>query len=171
MGELTDRPIEVGSTETGTAVAIGAIGATMVALVVAGVPAALFPGVLAVAAVLVGLRRTYRRAVTVGGVLGAAAVLVAGALGGRTIPVLVATTGVVLAWDAAETAVTNGRQVGRATPTAAAERVHLVATSGVLLVGTGTAYGIYRLSRDGLSTAAVLALVTGGVLLLLALRR
>lgn len=171
MPEATDRPITVEPTRAGTTVATGAIGAATVALIIAGIPAALIPGAIAVAAILVGLRRTHRRAITAGGVSGGTAVIVAGALGGRTIPVLAATAGVVLAWDAAETVVTNGQQVGSATGTTATERTHLVATAGVLFVSSGTAYGIYRLSRGGLSTATVLALLAGGVLLLLALRQ
>lgn len=171
MSETTDRPIEVGPTRTGKAVATAASLAAVAGLVVAGVAAALIPAGLAAIATVAGLRRGNRRAITVAGVLGAVAVIVAGALDGRTIPVLVATGCAVVSWDAAETAVTNGQQVGRTTTTAPTERAHIAATAGVLVVGAGTAYGIYRLSRSGLSTAAVLALLAGGILLLIALQQ
>lgn len=170
VADVTDRPIEVAPSRTGRAVATGAILAAAAALAVAGVPGAVVPAVLAVAAVIGGLRRSHRRAITVGGFLAAVATIVAGALGGETGPVLVATGCVVLAWDAAETAVTNGQQLGTAATPGSTERIHLAATAGILVVATSAVYGVYRLSRGGLSTAAVLALLAGGVLLLLALR-
>lgn len=80
-------------------------------------------------------------------------------------PLLVAGALTVLAWDAAENAVSIGRQLGEAAQTVRSELVHgaasgLVAGGAVLLV-----LGVDRLGIDGLPFAALAALLLAGVAL------
>lgn len=173
MSDATEAPdgtVDVDESPTRTGAAVGAaagVGAVL-ALGVAA-PASLAFGVPGVVAVVAGTRRGSRRAVDGGALLAALGIVLAGAVGGGVLPVLLATVCLALAWDGAETAVANGRQVPGAT-TGPSERTHLAATGGLLAVAGGVAFAVYRIATGGLPTSALLALLVGGGVLVLAIR-
>lgn len=142
----------------------------VLAIAATGIAIALLPGFLGFGALLLGLRRGRRRHVTIGAGLGAGAVIVAGAFGGATAAVLGATVCFALAWDAAETALTNGERVGEGAVSSQNEFRHLAATAGVLLVAAGGSFAAYRLTTGVVPVTAVLALLVGGVFVIISVR-
>ena len=161
-------------------VAIAAVGSLLVAI---GVWAALVvppqfghrlelaPGlvglwVLVVA--LVPIRATWsRRLIDLGTGLVFAGVLVSGVLrDASTTTLLIAAAATILAWDAADNAVSLGGQIGahRATESIRAELSHVGVAGAVAVVAVVVVSGIARLGVAGLPFAALLALVVAGVL-------
>lgn len=85
-------------------------------------------------------------------------------------PLLVAAVASVLARDVADNAVEIGRQLGTDTPTRRAEAVH---AAGTLLVGLATAavgYAVFVLAGGGQPVTTLVVLLSGALVLLLALR-
>jgi hypothetical protein len=157
-----DRPGRV-------ALAVVLLPATVAALaLLAGGPAAL-AGVLGLVLLAVGTRRGRRDAVGGGGLALLAGTLGAGAFGAGPVALLVAGGAGLVAWDAAETAVGLGEQVGRRASVARAVGVHAAGAGLLVGVGTGVAYTAFRLTGAGPPLALVL-LLAGAVALLTVLR-
>ena len=74
----------------------------------------------------------------------------------------------ILAWDAAENAVSIGGQLGRHAPTARGEIVHCAASSTVAIGAIGTVYLVGEFGVDELPFTALLALLVVGVAIALA---
>jgi hypothetical protein len=111
-----------------------------------------------------------RRLVTLGSGLVFLGVLTAGVLRAVSPPTLVvAAAATVLAWDAADNAVSLGYQVGAnsATATTRAELTHLGVSSAVGVGAVAVVVGIAWLGVDGLPFAALVALLVAGLLLAL----
>ncbi|WP_276271120.1 DUF7519 family protein [Haloarcula litorea] len=102
------------------AVAAGLLGALAV-LPTLGGPVALLGAVV----VGTGVARTERRLVTAGAAVAGAGVLAAGAVGTTTLSLLVATAGVVLAWDFGQYAVTLDEGTNADARTRSAELVRV----------------------------------------------
>lgn len=136
----------------------------------------LVPGMVGLAVLCLGvlpLRKGRERAlVTAGTGLVFVGVVVNGVvLGASLVELLLATVATVLSWDAADQAVSLGRQVGRQARTARAELTHAggtLAVGGVVIAAT---LGIERLDVTGLSLAAMALLIGAGFVLALSLRQ
>jgi len=128
-------------------------------------------GLWTLAAALVPVRFGRRRLlVDAGAALVFLAVVTSGVVRGASTPALVgAGAATILAWDAAENAVSIGGQVGSdpGTATARAELVHAGAGGGLAVGAVAAVLGVSRLGIDGLPFAALLALLVAGVALAL----
>ena len=136
-----------------------------------------FTGTLALAvgapgflAVVIGVLRGSRRAVT----LGSAALLLAALVGGLAtaapfllLPGVIAT---VLAWDLGEQAINVGEQLGRGTETTQLEATHAAASTVVAVGGGALGYGVYLASSGGQPMTALVLLLLAAVVLTSALR-
>jgi hypothetical protein len=158
-----------------------AAGAGVVFLVVALVLAAtrpmltvhrfeLIPGILGVwilAAAVAPVRLGWeRRLISVGTGLILAAIAVGALVQTADLwPLLVAAALTILAWDAAENAVSLGAQVGADAPTRRAEVTHLAATGFVGGCAIVLVYALRQIDVTGLSFAALTALLLAGVVL------
>lgn len=85
-------------------------------------------------------------------------------------PLLLAAVAVVVAHDAADNAVALGAQLGAHTRTRRAESVHAAGTLLVGVAGALVGYVGFRLSGGGKPVGAVVVLLVGAVVLLVALR-
>jgi hypothetical protein len=97
--------------------------------------------------------------------------VVASGLFRRALPrsLLLASVGVVLAWDAGETAIDVGEQVGREPATAVVEATHLGASALVGLVAVAAGFVVMNLGTPGLPLESLAFLLVALVLLTLAL--
>lgn len=128
-------------------------------------------GVAAVGAVVVvaGLVLD-RRVCLVGGAVGlVAGVLLGGIRGAPVWALLVGVSGAVVAWDAGDTALVLGRQLGTQARTRRVELVHLAGTLLTASLAAGVGYGVYRVATGGQPVAALLLLLLAGALLVRAL--
>ena len=129
--------------------------------------------VLAGALVPVWLRRS-RLLIDVGTGLLFVAVLTSGVVrGASTTALVIAAAATILAWDAAENAVSMGGQMGSVgvLATGRAEFVH-VALSGAVAGGVVVVVlGVARLGIDGLPFAALVALLVAGIVLVIVSHR
>ena len=163
MNELTRRPTWVSS--------LGAFLAGIVAVSAVGYGsvAALGVGLFGLVLLGVGLHRGLRGAVD-GGALSVFVAVVLGALATESIDAtLLATIGVVLAWDLGHSAIDFGEQLGRESSTGRLEVVHGLAS---LLVGIATAilaYVVYLFSTGGQPVAAVTLLILAACFVTIAL--
>ena len=163
MNELTRRPTWVSS--------LGAFlaGIVTVSAVGYGSVSALGVGLFGLALLGIGLLHGLRGAVDAGA-LGVFVAVVLGALVTESIDAtLLATIGVVLAWDLGHGAIDLGEQLGRESPTARLEAIHGLAS---LLVGLATAvlaYGVYEFSTGGQPVAAVVLLILAACFITIAL--
>lgn len=132
-------------------------------------------GLVTLAAALLPVRfRWSRLLVDVGTGLLFVAVLTSGvARGASTTALLAAAAATILAWDAAENAVSIGGQIGAhgETDTGRAELVHVGVGWGVAAGGIAVALGVARLGVDDLPFAALVALLVAGVALALVTHR
>ena len=138
----------------------------------------LIPGLVGIWVVSLGLipvrLRWSRRFVDFGTALLFLAVLTAGFVQGPSaLTLVIATAATILAWDAAENAVSLGGQVGAGwtTSSARAEVVHITLSTCVagLVIVAGVV--VTRLAVQGLSLGVLLALLVAGVALTLAHHR
>lgn len=130
-------------------------------------------GVLTAALVPVGFRWS-RLLVDSGTGLVFLAVLASGVVQGASATTLViAATATILAWDAAENAVSIGGQVGTAPDTTSgeAELVHVGFTGGVATIVIVVVLAVASVGIDGLPFAVLVALLVAGVALTLAYHR
>lgn len=109
-----------------------------------------------------------------GGVTGGAfgllvAALIAGTQGAPVVWVLLGVAAAVVAWDVGCTAISVGKQLGRAADTRRLEVVHLAASVGVGVVTTGAGYGLYQVGTGRQPVGALLFLLVAAVLLVVAL--
>lgn len=131
------------------------------------------PGLLAGAGLvglLAGLARESDGLVGLGGAALLGGVLAAGVYGLGPEAALAATAGALLAYDAADNALSVGAQLGPAAPTADLELVHAAAATVLLATGGAVAYAVFRLVGGGQPELALLLLVVGAVALSAALR-
>ncbi|MGM0606058.1 MAG: DUF7519 family protein [Halobacteriota archaeon] len=135
----------------------------------------LLPGLLGLwilAAALVPVRfRRSRLGIDVGTGLLFVSVLTSGVVHGASPPALiVAAAATILAWDAAENAVSLGGQIGshRIATTAKAELTHVGVSGAVAILSVGVVLGIAAVGVDGLPFAALVALLVAVVALVLA---
>ena len=79
----------------------------------------------------------------------------------------------VIAWDAAENAVSVGGQIGvqRGASTVRSELAHVGVTASVGVGAIAVVFGVVRLGIDGLPFGALVALVVGSVILVLGANR
>jgi hypothetical protein len=136
----------------------------------------LFPGVLGVTLVTLGVLPVRRWKLRPRYLVGSgAALLVVGAFtsgvvfGADAFALLVATALAVVAWDAGEQAVTLGAHVGRRGETATVALGHVGATLLVGLAGVTIAWAIYAVNVTGIPLLALVLLLGAAVVLAVAL--
>lgn len=100
-----------------------------------------------------------------------AGVVLAGVGGALPGPLLVAMVGTVVAWDAADHAVSLGEQLGREARTSQAVAAHVGATTAVGAAGAAVSYTVYRLVGGGKPASAVVILLLAALLMTRALRQ
>ncbi|MDZ5812770.1 hypothetical protein U4E84_15600 [Halorubrum sp. AD140] len=132
-------------------------------------------GLWTLSAALAPVRFPWSRALTdVGTGLVFLGVLVTGVTrGAGTTALLLATIATIVAWDAAENAVSVGGQMGvqRGASTVRAELVHSGVTAGVGVGSIVVVLAVARLGIDGLPFGALVALIVGSVVLVLGTNR
>jgi hypothetical protein len=112
-----------------------------------------------------------RRWVSLGAMSIFVGILIVGALGAATVPMLLISGVMTLvAWDVGQHAITVGEQFGRTVPTRRGELVHAASSTIVGVLGAGASYGVYVLGAGGQPALAVVLLVLGAVGLVWALR-
>lgn len=138
----------------------------------------LLPGIVGLwtlSAALAPVRFLWSRALTdVGTGFVFLGVLVTGVTQGvGTTALLFATLATILAWDAAENAVSVGGQIGvlRGARTVRAELTHSGVTASVGVGAIVVVLGVARLGVDGLPFGALVALIVGSVILVLGSNR
>lgn len=155
---LDTRPTRLGIGLTGL-FAVVALLATAVA------PIALLPNLLGVCLIVFGTVRGTRSVVTVGTVCLVIGVLLAGLTGVRPEPLLIATAGVVLAWDAGTQAIDIGQTLGRTADTTRVLVVHIAASTITAAVIAGLGYAVYRIVGTGQPVTALVLLLFGALVL------
>lgn len=120
---------------------------------------------------LVGVGIGFGRA---GGVTGGAfgllvAALIAGSQGAPVVWVLLGVAAAVVAWDVGGTAISVGKQLGRAADTRRLEVVHAAGSVAVGAITTGAGYGLYQVGTGRQPVGALLFLLVAAVLLAVAL--
>ena len=173
-----------GGTALGALGALVALGGGLVVLIAMGQAATrppqithrveLLPGIVGIwtlSAALAPVRLRWSRAlIDVGAGFVFLGVLVTGVTqGAGTTALLLATLATILAWDAAENAVSVGGQIGvqRGVSTARAELAHVGVTASVGVGVIVVVLGVARLGIDGLPFGALVALIVGSVILVL----
>jgi hypothetical protein len=162
-------PIEDGPTRTGSTAAVAASTVVVLTTVLAGALPGAAITVCGLVGVVVGLRRGHDRMVDAGTVALVAGVVVAAAVGAAPVFAAVGAAAAIVARAAATDALVRGRQIGRA----AAGRVEgyrAARTAGLVGVAALCSAALTTQIAPGLPTVAVLALVVGSVLMVLALR-
>ncbi|WP_435095584.1 DUF7519 family protein [Halorubrum sp. N11] len=182
------RLVRRGGTALGALGALVAIGGGLVVLVAVGQAATqpsqvthrieFIPGIVGLwtlSAALTPVRFQWSRAlIDVGTGFVFLGVLVTGVTQGvGTTALLLATLATILAWDAAENAVSVGGQIGvqRGARTVRAELAHVGVTASVGVGAIAVVLGVVRLGIDGLPFGALVALVVGSVILVLGSNR
>lgn len=150
--------------------AVTATSAVVAAAALAPVPVATAIGFLGALITVGALRRGSRRLLDVGVGALVAGCLLAGALGAGPEPLLVAVAATLVAYDAGETGISIGEQLGQRARSRRLVVARLAASVGFTAVPTAIAYGVFRLSTGAPSTAAVTLLVVGAFLVAAALR-
>ena len=165
------RPIGVAIAAAGSLLVAIGVWAALVVPPQFGHRLELAPGLIGLwllVVALVPIRAAWsRRLIDLGTGLVFAGVLVSGVLrDASTTTLLVAAAATILAWDAADNAVSLGNQVGanRATKRTRAELSHIGVTAAVAVVAVVAVSAIARLGVAGLPFAALFALVVAGVL-------
>lgn len=150
--------------------AVTATAALVAAVALSSVPVAAAVGFIGAFVVVAALGRASRRLLDVG--VGALVVgcLAAGALGVGPEPLLVAVAATLVAYDAGETGISIGTQLGRRARSRRLVAARAATSIGFTAVPTAVAYGAFRLSTGAPSTAAVTLLVVGALLVAVALR-
>lgn len=167
---LQDRQLTGVSLMTiGTLVVALAVSATMVAPAQLSHRIELLPGLVGLwllVAGLIPLRAAWsRRLIDLGTGLLFAGVLTSGVLrSSSTVALVVAAAATILAWDAAQNAVSIGGQVGSTAASSRVELFHVAFTSAVALIAIVVVVGLTRLGVDGLPFATLLALVIAAIL-------
>jgi hypothetical protein len=148
-----------------------ALAAGLVAVATSGAyaPGAIGVGALGLLVLAAGFVRGRDAAVTLGAAGVFAGAVVAGVRGAPAVPVLVAVTASVVAWDAGGTAMDVGRQLGRAADTRRLEAVHAGASLAVGAVTAGVGYAVFRTATGGQPAAALLFALLAAALLVVAL--
>ncbi len=119
---------------------------------------------------VVGLVGARHRIVT-----GGAAALVLGAFfsgiaGAPAVPLLLAVTTAVIAWDFANAAISFGEQLGTAASTIRLEATHMASTGFVGVAVAGLGYTLFQVGTGRQPIAALVLLVVAAVLLVEAVR-
>lgn len=182
------RLVRHGGTALGALGALVALGGGLVVLVAMGQAATqppqvtnrieLLPGIVGLwtlSAALAPVRVRWCRAlIDVGTGFVFLGVLVTGVTQGvGTTALLLATLATILAWDAAENAVSVGGQIGvqRGVRTVRAELAHVGVAASVGVGAIVIVLGVARLGIDGLPFGALVALIVGSVILVLGSNR
>lgn len=137
---------------------------------------ALLVGMVGLAVLALGLlalrSKGSRLFVTLGAAVVGAGALTAGALGETsTVSTFAAVAATMVAWDAAERAISLGEQVGRDADTAAVELVHAGGSTVVGAAAVGVAVGATSVGEVDLPVAGLALLLGAGIVLMLALYR
>lgn len=171
---LRDRQLlGVGFAIGGTLLVALAVAATLVAPAQLSHRIELLPGLVGLWLLVAGLIPIRvgwsRRFVDLGTGLVFAGVLTSGVLrSASTLTVVVSAAATIIAWDAAQNAVSMGGQLGASgSTTHRVELFHVVFTSAAAVVTIGVVVGLTRLGVDGLPFATLLALVIAAILLAL----
>lgn len=146
------------------------LGAFAVVLLAAGSLLAGAVGLVALALLVVALARGSQRDCRVAGAAFVLGFVAAGTTGAAADPVVTAAVLAVAAWDVADHGLGLGAQVGREATTTRNELVHLAVS---LSVGGGAgalAVGAFLAAGGGQPVTALVLLLVGGVILLVALR-
>lgn len=150
--------------------AVTATAALVAAAALSPVPVAAAVGFLGALVVVAAVQRASRRLLDAGVGALVAGGLAAGALGAGPEPLLVAVAATLVAYDAGETGLSVGEQLGRRARSRRLVAARAATTVGLTAVPTAVAYGAFRLSTGAPSTAAVTLLVVGALLVAVALR-
>lgn len=147
------------------------VGAGVVATVAAAWGGPLPAAIAAVGTLLIGAGGLtgYRSATGFGGAVLIAGTLGAGALGAPPGAAVVAVAAALIAWDVADHGADLGERVGQRAGTARNELVHLGGSVGVAAIAVAVGYGSYLVAAGGQPITALVLLVAGGTLLLMAL--
>ncbi|WP_058365955.1 DUF7519 family protein [Haloparvum sedimenti] len=121
-------------------------------------------------ALVVGLVRASRRALTWSVALYVAGFVVAGLSGADPAPLVAAAVALTLAWDAADHALSLGEHVGRDARSRRNQFVHAGTNALVGLLTGGVAYGTYVAATGGQPVAALVFLLLGAVAVVTAFR-
>lgn len=149
----------------------GAIGTAVLALAVISTASlvAFSLGAIGLAVVVGGLLISNRGLVTGGAVILFVGTLAAGIADASASRLLVATGGIVFAWDVGRAAIDVGVQLGAAAETTALELRHAGASLLVIAITGGVGYAVFQVASGGQPVSAIIALLIAGVLLSLAL--
>lgn len=128
-------------------------------------------GLFGLVVLTAGVHRGAFRVQTIGAAGLFAAVLTAGVAGTPPLPLLVATAGAVLAWDAGEHAIALGKHVGSRADARRAVLAHVGATAVVASAVGGLGFVVFRTARSGQPTTAVVLLLLAAVLFALVMNR
>lgn len=129
------------------------------------------PAGIGAAALAIGLLRGQDEPVAVGVVLLSVGLLVGGASGASSTPLLLGAVGTAVAYDAGHYAIRLGSQLGSDARTQRAELVHIGATTTVASTAGGLGALFFRVGTGGQPSTALIALLLAAVLLVWTLFR
>jgi hypothetical protein len=170
-GAIDRDPVPVEHAPARLSSGLAALFALAAAVTTLGVVVAIPLGVGGCLVLLLGAARGTRKYVNAGAAALVGGVLLAATYGLTVELVLAGVTAGVLAWDAADNALSVGRQLGRGADTARGEVVHVAASTLVgTIVATGS-YVVFQVAAGGRPLAALALVLFGAVVMLLALGR
>jgi hypothetical protein len=161
--------VEFDSSPPRLGVALATVAAFVAASATGAVPIVLPIGLAGLLAVAGGTLRASGRLVTLGFVALLAGVVVAGAFGAGPEPLLIALAGALLAWDVGTQAIDLGASLEGADATRPL-LVHAAFSTVVAVTAAGGGYAVFRLASGGRPVAAVVFLLLGALVILVALR-
>lgn len=173
-GDTSDRSRRLLAAVCGSGLVGLGLLAVLTAELATGIVTVIYPGLAGLVVLglaLLPVRRGWETALATAGVALVFVGVLAGGVAYTTsrLGLLVATVGIIAAWDAARHAITLGDQIGQQAATRQVELAHIAGTCLVGIVFVGLSELVWRLGITGLPLEALLLFLGAGIAFLLAL--
>lgn len=129
----------------------------------------LVAGAVGIGLLLISVIRGSSRIFTIGIAMLFGGIVIAGMIGMAPMFLLVAAFLVAIVWDVGQNGFTIAEEVGKGVPTLRIELIHLISSIVVLVAGVSIGYAVFLTVSGGQPAIALVALLVGVVVLLIAL--
>lgn len=129
----------------------------------------LVAGAIGIVLLVIGVVRGSSRLFTIGTAMLFGGVIIAGMLGMAPVFLVLAAFLVMITWDVGQNGFSIAEEVGHGIPTLRIELVHVVSSLIVFVIGVSIGYAVFLTATGGQPAIALIALLVGGIVLLIAL--
>ncbi len=150
--------------------AVVLVAAGGVVLITAVSAYTLVAGALGIVLLVTGVARGSSRMFTLGTAMLFVGIVIAGMLGMAPVFILLAAFLAAIAWEVGQNGFSIAEEVGHEAPTLRIELVHVVCSIVVLVAGVSVGYAVFLAATGGQPVLALVALLVGAVVLLVALQ-